>query len=173
MLGIVTLYALSVAGTIAVLFARWAGRRTTSYPRFRCWLLRHIVYPLFPSLSHIASPLFPHLKQHRRWSSVTYMDLILLGAYAGVNGFCMRFRMDGVDDLMQRSGLLSSVNTVLLFPGGRTNVFIDACGIPLHTYYLAHHWIGRIAVAQAILHAGLAISRKWARDAQTISGLVV
>jgi hypothetical protein len=74
---------------------------------------------------------------------------------------------------MRRSGLLSSVNTVMLFPGGRTNVFIDAFGIPLHTYYLAHHWIGRIAIAQALLHAGLAISQKRALDARTISGIVV
>jgi predicted ferric reductase len=179
MLGIVTLYAVSIAGTIALLFFWLASRRGSSYPRLRCWTLRHIVYPLLPSLSRTVYPLFPSLIRRRRWTSVTRIDFILLAVYVAVNAFCSGFGIGSLDErgtsaLMRRSGLLSSVNMVLLFLGGRTNALIDAFDIPLHTYYLAHHWVGRLVVAQALLHAGLATaSRRWIWDAQSISGVVV
>ena len=178
MLSVVILYAVSIAGTMALLFGWWVSRRGSSYPRLRHWALSFIVYPLLPSMSRILSPVFPCLKRRRQWTSVTYIELLLLGVFVLVNGFCLGFGIDSLDRrgrsaLMRRSGLLSSVNTVMLFPGGRTNVVIDAFGIPLHTYYLAHHWIGRIAVTQALLHTGLAISQRRALDAQTNSGIAV
>jgi hypothetical protein len=198
MLGIVTLYAISVAGAIALLFAWWASHRGTSYARLRCWILSHIVYPLFPSWGRIfyrlhrifyrlfrrifyrfplQTPRRPRRWYTRRWTSVTYIDLILLGVYVFVNVFCLGFGIGSVDKrrvaLIRRSSVLSSVNTVLLFLGGRTNILIDAFDIPLHSYYLAHHWIGRMAVAQGLFHAGLAISQNWTLDERAISGLLV
>jgi hypothetical protein len=166
MLGIFSLYALILAGIFAALFVLWASQFAIPYfPHLRVWTLRRIVYPL--------------LIRRRRWTSVTYMEFALLGVYAAVNGAIMggAFKSVGLDensDLMRRSGLISSVNTVVLFLGGRTNVFIDAFGVPLHTYYLAHHWIGRMAIAQALLHTILAISRKkWVFDTKSNSGLMV
>jgi hypothetical protein len=93
------------------------------------------------------------------------MEFALLGVYATVNKAIIggAFKSMGLNknsDLMQRSGLILSVNTIVLFLNGRTNIFIDAFGIPLHTYYLAYHWIGRMAIAQALLHTILAISCK-------------
>jgi hypothetical protein len=161
MIDTVYLYAASIAGILAVLLVRWASLHATSYlPGLRFWTLRRIVYPV--------------LIPRRRWTSVTFIEFALLGIYIVANGVCMRVDVHGTSDLMRRSSLMSSVNTVTLLLGGRTNVLMNAFGIPLHTYYLAHHWIGRMAVVQALLHAALAISsRKWTSDTRTISGLVV
>ncbi|KAI9774702.1 MAG: hypothetical protein M1839_001663 [Geoglossum umbratile] len=52
---------------------------------------------------------------------------------------------------------MASVNMMPLFLGGRTSSLVNSIGIPLHTHYLVHHWIGRIAVMQGLLHASLAI----------------
>lgn len=129
MLGNVTLYAV-IAGGILVLLICWGSRRRAPYPYLRYFTLRRIVYPLFI--------------RRRGWTSVAYIDGVFLGLYVTVNAFCLGFGIDGLDEsgkslLMRRSSLLSVINTVLLFLGGRTNIFVDGFGMPLHTYYLAHH----------------------------------
>jgi hypothetical protein len=160
MLDWVNLYAVSVASIFAVLVIGWVSRCASPYiPRLRFWAL-NCIYPL--------------LIRRRKWTSVTYIEFVLLGAYISMNGICMGLGTHGTSDRMLRSGLMSSINTVPLFLGGRTNVLVDGFGIPLHTYYLAHHWVGRMAVMQVLLHVGLAISsRQWTLDTVTISGVVV
>ena len=154
MIDVVYWYASSFAGIFTVLLVRWVSRCATLYSRLRYWTLRRFVYPLL------------------KWTGVAYIEAALLGLYVIVNGVCLG--VQGRSDLMRRSCRMSSVNTVPLFLGGRMNVLVDAFGISIHNYYLAHHWIGRMAIAQAFLHGCLAISsRKWAFDALTISGLVV
>lgn len=34
---------------------------------------------------------------------------------------------------------------------------MDKLGVPLHVYYLAHHWDGRLAVVQGLVHMLLAV----------------
>jgi hypothetical protein len=156
MISIVDLYAASTAGILVIVSIPFICRLAANYlPGIRFWFLRAAL-----------------LKPRRERSSVTYIEFTLLGLYLAVNIACTF--SDGTSDLMGRSGQMSSVNMVILMLGGRTNVLIDAFGIPLHTYYLVHHWIGRMAVAQAALHVGLATaSRGWVDDTVTISGLVV
>ena len=36
----------------------------------------------------------------------------------------------------------------------------DFMGISLHSYYLAHHWIGRVVILQSLIHVGLVIRAK-------------
>ncbi|CZR64892.1 uncharacterized protein PAC_14792 [Phialocephala subalpina] len=70
---------------------------------------------------------------------------------------------------------MSSINMVPLFLGGRTSFIADRLGIPLHVYYLAHHWIGRMAVFEGILHTALAFTSLDAVDRahSLISGLAL
>jgi len=48
-------------------------------------------------------------------------------------------------------------------------------GISLHTYYLAHHWIGRVVIVQSLIHVGLVISSRkpWTIDSIQITGITV
>ena len=161
MLDITNLYAVSIAGIFAVLLICWASHFATPYvPHVHSWTLSHIIYPL--------------LIPRRKWTSITYIEASLLGAYVIANGVCMGLDVHGTSDLMLQSGMMASVNLIPLFLGGRTNLLANSFGIPLHTYYLAHHWVGRMVVTQGLLHAGLAISaQNWAFDAFTISRIVV
>ncbi|KAK4113067.1 hypothetical protein N656DRAFT_797609 [Canariomyces notabilis] len=55
--------------------------------------------------------------------------------------------------------MLAVINAVPLFLGGRTNPLADFVGIPLSTYYIFHHFIGRVVFAEGVLHAALALRR--------------
>jgi hypothetical protein len=160
-LDIINLYAVSIAGIFAVLLIRWASRFAIPYvPHVRSWTLSYIIYPL--------------LIHRRKWTSITYIQAALLGAYVIANRVCMGLGVHGTSNLMLRSGMMASVNLIPLFLSGWTNFLANSFGIPLHTYYLAHHWVGRMAVTQGLLHAGLAIpSQNWTFDASMISRIVV
>ncbi|KAH0545347.1 hypothetical protein FGG08_000646 [Glutinoglossum americanum] len=101
------------------------------------------------------------------------IQAIVLLAYVVVNGICMGIGVRNTKDLMLRSGMMASVNIVPLFLGGRTSFLANGIGIPLHTYYLAHHWVGRTAIIQGLLHASLAILSSNTVGKHIISGLVV
>ena len=159
MISIVDLYAASTAGVLILLFIPSASRWATAFlPSIRFLMLNRAAFPLL-------------IQRRRGWPGVTRLEFALLLLYVGVNIACL-FK-DGTSGLVGRSGQMSSVNMVTLMLGGRTNVLVDVCGIPLHVYYLAHHWIGRMATTQALLHVGLAMAAGWTRDRDTISGLVV
>ena len=71
---------------------------------------------------------------------------------------------------MLRSGMLASINMIPLFAGGRTSSLVDFLGVPLNDHRLAHHWIGRVAVAQGLLHTVLALV---SHEQRRGSGIVV
>ena len=54
-------------------------------------------------------------------------------------------------------------NLMPMFLGGRINPFADSIGIPMSTYYLAHHWIGRVAIAEALIHSSLILRHRLAK----------
>ena len=87
----------------------------------------------------------------------------------------MGLGIKSTSDLISRSGMMASINLIPLFLGGRTSVLANFLGISLHTYYLAHHWIGRIVVLQGLLHVGLVIAsgKPWTFDSFQISGISV
>ena len=117
---------------------------------------------------------YPLVIQRRYWASITVAHAIFLLAYAITNGVCMGIAVKNSKDLMVRSGMMAMINLVPLFLGGRTSALADRLlGIPLHTYYIAHHWIGRVAVIQGVLHAILALTSNNAVDMRAISGIIV
>ncbi|KUI65140.1 hypothetical protein VM1G_00669 [Cytospora mali] len=82
------------------------------------------------------------------WSaiSVTVLHIIALLAFIGINILLILLTLDnGLEEI-------TMINLVPLFLGGRTNVVIDYLDISLHIYYFAHRWLGRIVVAQALIH---------------------
>jgi hypothetical protein len=126
-------YATLIAGLIGVSFLLRHGRATTKACTYIC--LR-IAYTL------------------QQWHLVR----VVSRAVVLVIWFAVNISIMASSDVMIRSGMLASVNLVLLFLGGRTSFLPEFLGVPLDAYYLAHHWIGRTVVLQGLLHAGLAVS---------------
>ena len=153
-------YAALVALVLALLVIRRIGTLLTPcLPFLRHWTLR-ATHPLL-----VSSP---------RWASVTYVEAAALLIYIAANGLFLFADKPQTSNLMLRCGLMSAVNMIPLFLGGRTSVLADRLGIPFHTYYLAHYWIGGMVIGQALIHALLAISaRKAALDRITASGALV
>ena len=139
-------YAISIGGLVALPFIFQFRRFGTMqiYTCIRFWLLKNFVYPLL-------------LPRWLDWTRVTIGQAVALAAYATINGFLM-IPWRSSSDLMSRCGMLASVNIVPLFLGGRTSFLAEFLGLQLHTYYLAHHWIGRMVVLQGLLHTTLAIT---------------
>lgn len=122
--------------------------------------------PIFYFLRTLAYPL---IIQRQYWGSLTRIDAVVLFGYITGNAICMYQR--NTADLMVRTGKLAVVNMVLLFVSGRTSLIADKAGIPLHSYYLAHHWVGRMFIAQGIIHAVLGLLNT--DDKHKSSGIVV
>lgn len=156
-------YAVSVAIAFALLLIHRIVIVISAFviARFQFLALKHIVYPLFI--------------QRRYWAGVTRLHGALIGSYIIINGFCMGLGIHNMSDLIIRSGTMASINIVPLFLGGRTNILANFMGISLHTYYLAHHWIGRVVIAQSLVHVALviAVGKPWTFDSSQISGISV
>ena len=105
------------------------------------------------------------------WTNVSLLHILLFLLFLGVNCSFLGVAKD-VSDAMTRSGVLTAINLLPLFLAGRTNWLMDKLGIPLHVYYLAHHWIGRIAVVEGIVHVVLAVVRGGVR-VFTPAGIIV
>tara|TARA_R110002060_G_scaffold32988_4_gene43708 strand:+ start:1270 stop:1782 length:513 start_codon:yes stop_codon:yes gene_type:complete len=156
-------YAISIA-VVAVCIAihRLAGIISVLLKtRIQFMLLKHLVYPMFLNRKY--------------WGGVTRFHGSLIGSYIVLNGFCMGLGIRSTTDLLLRSGTMASINLIPLFLGGRTNMLSDFMGISLHSYYLAHHWIGRIVILQSLIHVGLVIRAKtpWTFDSFQIAGITV
>jgi hypothetical protein len=156
-------YGVAIAGTAACLLLRLIGSVASEFlvSRFKALALRSIAYPL--------------LIHRRYWASVTRLQGAMIGSYFIINGLCMGLGIKNKADLMARSGMMASINLIPLFLGGRTSMLANFLGISLHTYYLAHHWIGRLVIIQSILHIVLVIAagKPWTFDSSQVSGISV
>ena len=110
--------------------------------------------------------------QRRYWTSITRLNILLLCLYIGAN-IRIGLKVRSISEAIKRSGIVASVNMIPLFSGARTIFLADRLRVPLHSYYFAHHWIGRLAIIEGILHATLvAVSSGGFRDF-TASGTMV
>ncbi len=131
------------------------------YGRFKISISKYLTYPL--------------LVRRRYWNSVNRLQGLILSGYVITNGICMGFGIRTTSDLIRRSGTMASINLIPMFFGGRTSMIANILGISLHSYYLAHHWIGRVVIIQSFLHVGLVIASnpRWTFDSFQISGISV
>jgi hypothetical protein len=157
-------YAVSIAAIAGCILLYRIGIVSSAFltARFQYIALKNLAYPLL-------------IPRRYNWKGVTRLQGAVLGGYFGINGFCMGLGITSRSELMARSGMLASINLIPLFLGGRTSVLANFLGISLHTYYIAHHWIGRLVILQGLLHVGLAITsgRPWTFDSFQISGISV
>lgn len=65
------------------------------------------------------------------------------------------------EQLLKRTGFMAIMNMIPLFLlAGRNNPLIVWTGITFDTYNLIHRWLGRIVVAEAIVHGSLWVAEK-------------
>lgn len=81
------------------------------------------------------------------WSSstITILDAISLAIFLSVN-FLLSATGGNIANL-------ALINLLPLFLGGHTNLLADYLRIPLPIYQFAHRWLGRVVIAQALLHS--------------------
>lgn len=127
-------------------------------PRLAVGFVRHVRYPI--------------VLKRRGWMSVTRLELIMFICYLVSNAVPLCLSLRSVEDFQRRAAVIAVINLTPLFLGGRTNPFVDLLGVPLPTYYLCHHWIGRVAVVESLVHAIYMLTRS-RNDHVTVSGYVV
>lgn len=103
---------------------------------------------------------YPLLIQRRYWMSMTWFECAILLVVLGGNLFALFYAVpEAPVSFGRRAAVVATINMVPLFLGGRTNLVVDFLRIPLSTYYIFHHWIGRIAIIQCMLHSAIVLNR--------------
>lgn len=121
----------------------------------RVWLHQHLFHPIL-------------------FANVTRSQALLLLAYVAVNILVLVFPRESQEEVGRKAALISALNIIPLSLGGRTNYFADALGIPLGTYRFWHFWMGRVALMQALLHAGIMLARQPIElDSSVVAGWIV
>ena len=113
------------------------------------------------------------LPETRRWNGmrITFLHVVPFAAYLGVN---VAFLMVGVKNNQaraRRAAVAAATNLVLVVAGGRTNALANSVGVPYQLYYFAHHWLARVAIAEATVHGVL--NRGGKRTTQWVFGFLV
>lgn len=115
---------------------------------------------------------YPLVLKGGYWTSVTRFELLLFLTFLACNIFALVFRVSGVRDLERRAAVVCTINMTHLFLIGKPNPLLDLIGVPLPVYHLVHHWIGRVAILEGLLHAALTIGRSGSSQSQ-VSGCIV
>ena len=115
---------------------------------------------------------YPLIVKGDYWTSVTRLELLLFVAFLACNVFALVFRLSGARDLEQRAAIVCAINITPLFLNGKPNPLIDLVGVPLPVYHLVHHWVGRVAIIEGLLHGALTIGRSGGSQLQ-VSGCIV
>lgn len=96
------------------------------------------------------------LPRCRGSSNITVFAVVLIGLFILGNIAVSAVGIQSRTDLAQRLARLALINVIILFLGGRTNLFADKvlrCSFP--NYYLLHRWIGRVTLLEVIVHGSL------------------
>jgi hypothetical protein len=137
-------YAIAFSGIVVVLFVlRGFGRLFQMIYAFASlFFLKNLSYPQ----CHIYPKLF---------GRTTGIEALLIVTVITANVTCLWVRPTST--LMNRAGLLSSINLIFLCLGGNVSFIPRSCGFPHEGYSRAHRWIGRIAVVEGLLHSIMAV----------------
>lgn len=116
---------------------------------------------------------YPLLIQRRYWTVITRFNALFIFLYLASNCIALGISIKDAREFEQRAALVAVINLTVLFLGGRTNPCADLLGISLQSYYLVHHWIGRIALAEGLLHAIVVIALRPRPGGVYASGFIV
>jgi hypothetical protein len=138
---IVAWYAITLGGLIAFYVAAYAVLFISNiFKRVgRLYFLKYLFYPQIPQ----------YLRASRK---TTWFDILVIIAFLSANAFALRIGVTDTPGFIKRSGLLSTVHIIPLFLGGQMNIIASRCGVSLGVYTRMHRWLGRVAIAEGILH---------------------
>ncbi|KAK4034603.1 hypothetical protein C8A01DRAFT_18612 [Parachaetomium inaequale] len=88
----------------------------------------------------------------------TCVELLFLSAYIAGNGVAVALEAIEGTTIASSAALAASINLVPLLLGGRTSRVADVIGISRPAYYAAHHWIGRTAIVEGLVHAAIGLN---------------
>lgn len=154
-------YIIVFFGTLAVIGA------------YRSWLLIMRLTSRLLAFIFTRYMQYPLLVRRRQWASVTRLQASFLAVYFAGNSLFLWLRVHNLRAFEQRAALMAVANAVPLFLGGRTNPLADLLGVSLQSYYLAHHWVGRVMIVEALLHAILVMALRPRAGPLVSSGFVV
>jgi len=138
----VGLGALAIAFCTFGLFIKFALSLGIKFVRTRTtvFFLKHIFYP----------------RVHPLLGEMTRFNLILVVIFILGNILCVTIGIHNFSDLSNRTALASTINLIPLFLGGHMNWVVSRCGISFESYSCVHRWLGRVSIAEGILHAIIA-----------------
>lgn len=99
---------------------------------------------------------YPLFLPRRYWMSITRLEFVILALCLGANVAVLVLERVNIGSV---AAMLAIINAAPLFLGNHTNPFADFVGIPLSTYTIFHHFIGRVVVIEGSIHAILALRR--------------
>jgi hypothetical protein len=128
------LYGVALAAVVILLIVFYILRFLINIMRTYAtyYFLKHVFYP-------------QAYKYVRGSSTTTRFDLLLIIAFLVGNVLCLTLGMRDRTDLLQRTGLLSTVNILPLALGSRMNLIVSRCGVGFAAYDRIHRWIWRVA----------------------------
>ncbi|PVH68072.1 hypothetical protein DL98DRAFT_395368, partial [Cadophora sp. DSE1049] len=138
-------------------------------------VLFHVSHPLLLMMrisgTYIASSFLKHLYHPRvrlnirgsnRYigfsSKMARFDVLLVVLFLVGNAVCLSVEVKDVASLIKRSGLLCIINLVPLALGEHMNLVASFCGVRLSAYASMHKWLGRVVMAEGLIHSAAAIS---------------
>jgi len=145
--------------------AMTCGWRSTSF-----FILKHFMYPhLLPRMSFIGTA-----TRFQIIVTALYITTNVLLVAIGVTRADVGTRAGTIADVGTRAGTMSVINLIPLLCGPRLSMMTEMLGISLRSSLGSHRWIGRTAIAQALLHLVIYLTgNQFGWTSTSISGVVV
>lgn len=138
-------YLCAFAGIFVLSFLIWALKFLA--PNLRNRFVRHVKYPLC-------------IKRARYWDSLTRLETGCVVLFVSINMIIVWSPFTTLDlrQVERRAAFAAAINMVPLCLGGRMGPVVEAFNVHRSTYRLLHHWIGRMAILDGLIHAAVVIS---------------
>lgn len=153
-------YLIAFCGIFVISFALWALKFVL--PNFRNRFVRHIKYPIL-------------LSRGKYWDSVTRLEGGFLLLFISLNMVIVFSPFTPLDwrQVERRAAFAAGINVIPVCLGARMGPVVEAFNIHRSTYRFLHHWIGRMAILDGIIHAVIVLSLRPRPGLLVTSGWVV
>lgn len=140
-------YAIALSGLIACYIVPFISLKIfqKTGPRVKHQFLKHVYYP----------PIHRYLRGSEQ---TTRFDLLVIIIFLGGVVLGTGIKVQDVNELRRRSGLIAVITFIPLSLGARMNLLADSCEVRLGTYRRIHRWLGGIFVAEGLVHTAAAVS---------------
>jgi type IV secretory pathway TrbD component len=138
-------YLIAFCGIFTASLMLWALK--FMFPNFRNYFVRHLKYPLLVSRGHY-------------WDSITRLEAFFLLLFISLNIVIIFSPFAPLEWRMieRRAAIASGINIIPVCLGGRMGPVVEAFNIHRSTSRLLHHWIGRMAIIDGLIHAIVVLS---------------